>query len=375
MLFRSGDVVHRDNDVFGDGVNIASRVEPLANPGGICITEDVFRQIQNKTELDIVKLGKGSLKNIKIATRVYKIILLWEKNRLPLLIRSQFIFKKRKTQIAFAILFAIILGAGGSYLYKRYSKIPPLNKSIAVLPLKNLNEDKADDYFSDGITEDIITQLSKISELKVISHNSAMHYKNIYKPTREIADELNVAAILEGSIRREGENVRITTQLIDATTSKSLWAETYDRKLKNIFAIQSDVAGEIANALWMKLTSNEKKNIKKKPTDNTIAYELYLKGRYYWNKRNSDDFIKAIDFYNQAIKIDSNYAYAYVGLAECYVLLPYFSGLPTTEFFQKSINAAMKAIQIDSTLGEAYASLAFVTWVLSNSKDTSKVWS
>jgi len=234
-------------------------------------------------------------------------------------------------------------------------------KSIAVLPFRSLSESKEDEYFSDGTTEDIITQLSKIGELRVISRTSIMRYKHSEKSIPEISRELGVDTILEGSVRRAGGRVRIAAQLLDGKTDEHMWAETYDRDINDIFAIQSDVAEKIAQALKAKLSPAEKERIERKPTESTEAYNYYLKGRFYWNKRRADDLKTAIEYFNQAIEIDPEYALAYAGLASAYVVLPDYAGLPPKEVMPKGKVAAAKALELDPTLGEAHAVLGAIS--------------
>jgi len=229
-------------------------------------------------------------------------------------------------------------------------------KSVAVLPFKNLSDNKEDEYFSDGITDDIIAQLSKITDLKVISRTSVMQYKGISKNVKDIGRELDVATVLEGSVRRSGNQVRIVAQLIDARNEGHLWAETYDQEMKMVFSIQSDVAQRIASALRARLTSVEKGRIEKRQTENTDAYTLYLKGRFHWNKRRLDEMNKAIGCFRQAIEKDPVYAQAYAGLASAYVLIPQY-GVPAGDWYGDAQAAAEKALEIDSTLAEAHTVL------------------
>ncbi|NLP09205.1 protein kinase [bacterium] len=236
-------------------------------------------------------------------------------------------------------------------------------KSIAVLPFKNLSDSKEDEYFSDGITDDIIAQLSKITDLKVISRTSTMRYKGMNKSIHEIGEELKVATILEGSVRHAGNQVRIVAQLIDARNEGHIWAETYDKGMTQIFTVQSDVAQQIAAALKAKLSPSEKGRIEKKQTENPEAYQLYLKGRYHWNKRRPDDIETAIAYFNQATEKDSYYAQAYTGLASAYVIMYAYggaSGVESKKWFTHAQQMAEKALAIDSTLAEAHAVLGLI---------------
>ena len=236
----------------------------------------------------------------------------------------------------------------------------PRKKSIAVLPFRSLSDSKEDEYFSDGTTEDIITQLSKIGDLRVISRTSIMRYKNTDKTIPEIGQELGVATILEGSVRRAGERVRIVAQLLDVRTDEHMWAETYDRDMKDVFAIQSEVAEKIASALGARLSRVEKKRIEKKPTESMEAYNYYLKGRFYWNKRRGDDLKTAVDYFQRAIEADPGYALAYAGLASTYGVYPDHTGLPPKEFIPKAEAAAKKALELDASLAEPHAVLGMI---------------
>ena len=228
-------------------------------------------------------------------------------------------------------------------------------KSIAVLPFKNLSDSKEDEYFSDGITEDIITQLSKIGELKVISRTSVMKYKTIEKNLREIGQELNVAAILEGSVRRAGDRVRIVGQLIDATSDRHMWADTYDREMKDIFAIQSEVAQRIAGALKATLSPNELKQIEKKSTENLDAYAYYLRGREYYYLFTSDDNERAIGLFKKALALDPDYALAYAGLGDAYDRKSWIE--VSDEWSDSAVAVSTKAISLDPNLAEGYKAL------------------
>jgi len=231
-------------------------------------------------------------------------------------------------------------------------------KSIAVLPFESLSEDKANAYFADGVQDEILTRLAKVADLKVISRTSTQRFKSAPSDLRDIAKQLGVMNILEGSVQKSNDQVRVNVQLINALTDAHLWAEIYDRKLTDIFSVESDIAKTIADTLQAKLTGSEKTAISKKPTANSEAYEVYLKGRFFWNKRTGADLLKAIDYFNQAIAKDPNYALAYSGLADSYLLLsPYGAATPKDSIPQAKA-AVKKALQLDGTLAEAHASLA-----------------
>ena len=229
-------------------------------------------------------------------------------------------------------------------------------KSIAVLPLANLNRDEETEYFSDGITEDIIAHLSRIHDLKVISRTSVMRLKNTTKSIREIGEELRVATILDGSVRRSKDRVRIVSQLIDAATDEQMWTETYDREMTDIFAIQSEVAEHIAGALRVTISTGERSLIKQRPTEDPEAHNLYLKGRYLWNRRTSAGLASAAEYFRQAIACDPLYAPAYAGLADAYLLLGSYGYMPEVEALRETKAAVEKALQLDDRLAEAHAS-------------------
>src|SRR6266496_1081348 len=230
-------------------------------------------------------------------------------------------------------------------------------KSVAVLPFENLSEDKANAYFADGIQEEILTRLAKIADLKVISRTSTQQYQSKPANLSEIAKQLGVANILEGSVQRSADQVRVNVQLIRAATGAHLWAYTFDRKLTDIFAVESDIAKTIADTLQAKLTRSEQHAIAARPTENTEAHQLYLKGRFFWNKRTGNDLKKSIDYFNQAIAADPKYALAYAGVAEAYVLLPSYAGGTPQECDPKAEAAAKRALALDETVAEAHNAL------------------
>ncbi len=235
-------------------------------------------------------------------------------------------------------------------------------RAIAVLPFDNFSPNPGDAYFADGMHEEIITRLSQISELKVISRTSVMQYREVRKPVREIAAELGVDFILEGSARKAEDQVLLTVQLIDARKDEHLWADKYDRDLTagNLFAIQSDVAERVAAALEVELTASERQRIERRPTESLTAYDLYLLGRYYWNQASEEGLKRAIGYFEQAIEYEPDFARAYAGLADSYALATQGWGLAPKEVFPKAREAATRALELDSTLAEAHASLGYV---------------
>ena len=234
------------------------------------------------------------------------------------------------------------------------------DKSIAVLPFENLSRDPDNAYFAEGIQDEILARLSKIADLKVISRTSTQKYKSAPDNLREIAKQLGVTNILEGSVQKSANQVRVNVQLINALSDAHLWADIYDRKLTDIFAVESDIATTIAETLEAKLTGSEKTAIAKRPTANTEAYELYLKGRFFWNKRTGADLRTAIEYFNQALGKDPTYALAYAGLADSYSLLHFYGAASPADSFPQGKAAAKKALELDDTLPEARTSFANV---------------
>jgi TolB-like protein/Tfp pilus assembly protein PilF len=230
------------------------------------------------------------------------------------------------------------------------------NKSIAVLPFDNLSRDPDNAYFAEGVQDEILTRLAKVADLKVISRTSTQHFKSAPENLPEIAKQLGVTNSLEGSVQKAADQVRVNVQLINAMTDAHVWADTYDRKLTDIFAVESEIAKAIAETLQAKLTGAEKSSIAKAPTANSEAYELYLKGRFFWNKRTGTDLRKAIEYFDQAIAKDPNYALAYVGLADSYLLLSSYAAVSPGESLPPARSALKKALELDDSLAEAHAS-------------------
>ena len=232
------------------------------------------------------------------------------------------------------------------------------DKSIAVLPFDNLSEDKGNAYFAEGVQDEILTRLAKVADLKVISRTSTQRFKSAPSDLRDIARQLGVANILEGSVQKVNEQVRVNVQLINALTDAHLWADTYDRKLVDIFSVESEIAKTIADTLQAKLSGSEMKMMTKAPTANNEAYELYLQGRFFWNKRTGPDLRKAIDYFNQAIAKDPNYALAYAGLAQAWSVLSAYNGASPVDSYPKTEVFARKALGLDDTSAEALVALA-----------------
>jgi TolB-like protein/Flp pilus assembly protein TadD len=270
----------------------------------------------------------------------------------------------------------LVIGGGGVWRYSASqaastktgpndvpasSSAKPISaKSIAVLPFENLSDDKANAYFAEGVQDEILTRLAKVADLKVISRTSTQHFESSPENLPEIAQQLGVAHILEGSVQKSNDQVRVNVQLIKAATDAHLWAETFDRKLNDIFAVESEIAKTIADTLRVKLTGSEKIQLAKKPTTNEEAYELYLKGRFFWSKRTAADLRKSIDYFNQAIAKDPDFALAYAMLAQAWVLLPNYDGGSPKECAPPAEAAIQKALALDETSSEAHAALGVI---------------
>ena len=268
-------------------------------------------------------------------------------------------------------IYVIIIGAGISvalFFLGRYSAgnkaatVPNelSAKSIAVLPFDNLSRDPDNAFFAEGVQDEILTRLAKVADLKVIARTSTQKFKSAPDDLRNVANQLGVMNILEGSVQKANDQVRVNVQLINGLTNTHLWAEIYDRKLTDIFAVESDIAKTIADTLQARLTGSEKTAILKEPTANTEAYELYHKGRSLWEKRSGDNIPKAIAFYEQAIARDPNYALAYAGLASAYIILPFWADSDRLDAYSKAEAAALKALRLDSNLAEGHLALGKV---------------
>ena len=358
-----GDVVHKENDVFGDGVNIASRIEPLAEPGGICLSEDVARQIQNKIDYSLVRLGKGELKNINLPVDLYRIIRPWEKRRFDFVDRMMFVLAQKKPR---RVLIGIVLAGVTLAAFLLRSTPAPhallATNRVAVLPFVNISSDSRDDYFAEGMTEELISTLSKIRGLNVIARTSVGKYKGVKLDITEIGNALRVGSILEGSVRTSGDEARVSVNLVDVQSEKTILTREYTRSIKDVFAIQSDIAQDLTSALSIQLLSGDRELPEKRGTENSEAYRQYLLGRFHLNKRTGDEVVKAIDFFEQAVNKDTTFALAYAGLAESYTLAGNagYGSLPREKAIDAAKKYAGRAIALDESQAEAHASLAYV---------------
>jgi len=350
-----GEVVFENDDVFGDGVNIASRIQTIANPGSIYVSESVHNNVSNKKDFQTKFIKEEKLKNVKEAMRIYQVIA-----EGIVVVPSTTIVQKIKTKKSVLLFFAtvVILSTAGYFIKDIFTTQRSNQKSIAVLPFTDLSEEQNQEYFSDGMMVDIINRLSKIEDLQVISRTSCMKYKGTKITLKEIANELGVSNLLEGSIQKLGNRIRISVTLTNGKNSKNLWAEEYDRDLTDIFAVQSDVSKRIAEILKTKLTQQEKLMLLKTDTKNPEAYKFYLKGRFFWDIRSRESFDSAEVNFLHAVQLDPQYALAYSGLADCYIFNK--KGLSQLDATPIAKAYATKALSLDSTLAEAWTTIAFI---------------
>lgn len=352
-----GDVIVDGKDIFGDGVNIASRIESFALPGSVFITDTVFREIRNHADIKTISLGKYEFKNVKEPIDIYAVSNsgLRIPNQKKLAGKGKAVSHKKYWSWISAV---ILILAAAAFSYFIFFKPSVDERSIAVIPFINLNNNQEEEYLWDGFTEDILTSLYSMADFKITSFASTRQYKGSKKTMKQIGRELKVAYIVEGSVQHAGDSIRITARLFKVKDDAHVWAKHFDEPFSAILDIQSRVAKEIASALEVKLSPDEKKRIDKHPTSNTDAYQLYLKGRFYWNLRTREGLDTSIQFFLKAIDLDPNYALAYSGIADAYTVLGDNGFLPVDSVSSKAKSALEKALEIDSSLTEVRASNA-----------------
>ena len=321
-----GEVVFENNDVFGDGVNIASRLQAIAPINCIWISESVHNNISNKKGFSSRFVREENLKNVKEPVRIYEVTIDISEPPLD--------FTPSPNEIKVFLV-----------------------KSIAVLPFVNMSNDPDQEYFSDGMAEEILNSLSHLKELKVAGRSSSFQFKGRNIDLREVGEKLGVSTVLEGSVRKQGNRLRITAQLINVQDGYHLWSEKYDRNLDDIFAIQDEIAFAITEQLKITLLDKDRELITKTSTRNAEAYELYLKGRFHINRRGSS-ILKGLQYFKQAIAVDLNYALAYAGYADANYIGAFYGFFPGKEVKQTAKEAAETAIRLDNSLCEAYCTLA-----------------
>jgi adenylate cyclase len=364
-----GDVVFSNNTVLGDGVNVASRIHALAPPGGICVSANVYDEIRNKPGTSSKDLGRRRLKNVSRSIRVYQLV---AGDRL--MHPAEENAGRRRNAIIAGAAAAIVAVLTMLFMRSRSPAPAPASpptpslaqhtiRSIAVLPLDNFSGDPKQEYFADGLTDELTTDLATVSALRVISRGSVMQFKGAHRPpTPEIAKLLNVDAVVEGSVMRVGDKVRVTAQLIDAPADRHMWAKNYERDSRDVLAMQDEIALAIAHEVNVELTPTEQARFATSRAVDPEAHDAYLKGRFYLSSPTEERVRKAVDQFEQAIKIDPNFALPYTGLADAYIWGDdwYF---PATEVAPKAKAAAEKALQLDDSLAEAHISLAQVEFL------------
>ena len=315
-----GDVIHRGGDLFGDAVNIASRIVSFAEQGGICISGQVYAQVVNKLEYPLLKMSAQSLKNVEQPVDLYRVVL-----------------------------------EPGVDAPHRSSKAW---SRVAVLPFANISPDPRDGYFADGLTEELISALSEVKGLRVIARTSVNRYKETPKTVAQIGNELGVAYVLEGSVRKADNKIRVAAQLIEVESEEHVWSNQYDRNLIDIFSIQSDIAKKVADSLEVTILKGERARIERKDTESIVAYIAYLKGRTLLHDRSEKAIKGAKEQFELAIREDGGYAKAYSGLADTYMLLGDYLFSPLPSSLEEAKKHLKKALELDPNLAEARASLA-----------------
>jgi TolB-like protein/tetratricopeptide (TPR) repeat protein len=317
-----GDVIHAGHDLAGDAVNVASRLEPLAAPGGICISAQVHASVINRITLQFESLGTPALKNVLVPIEVFR-----------------------------------VAGFGDAGQAQLQPALRP--GRVAVLPLLNISQDASDDFFADGMTEEIIAGVSRLKHLRVIARTSVMRYKGTRRSIGEIGRELGVGHVVEGSVRKAGDRIRIFVQLVDTVDEVPRWSQEYDRELRDVFAIQSDIAERIAAALQEHVLG-EPVRPTARTTDSPEAYVNYLRGRQFWSRRTEPDLLKSIEYFEAALQIDAGYARALSGVADSYASLALLEFMAPHAACPKAREAADRALALDADLAEAHTSLGLI---------------
>jgi adenylate cyclase len=367
-----GEVIVDRDDIYGDGVNVAARLESLAEPGGICVSATVFDQVKGKLDVSFQDMGGQEVKNIADAVHVYRVLFNGElETAKPGAAR-----RRARTLIAAGLAFCLVLAGAAWFAFERLGgeaeretvASEDAMPSIAVLPFQNLSGNRKEDYFSDGITNDIITDLSRYSNLFVIASTSVLVYKGKAVDIKDVGRDLGVRYVLEGSVQKIGNTVRLNAQLIDATTNRHLWADRYDRELVNIFSVQDELTAAIISELRVALTEVERSRTARHYTNNLEAYDLFLRGRSYL-RGSRQTHQKARQLFDRAIALDPDFAAAHAEKS-----MTYFSGfiMPMSrdpKVIKASLAAAERAVALDPNLPLAYARLGWALFANRRHKD------
>ena len=315
-----GEVVDSEGDISGDAVNVASRIEPLSEDGGVAVTRPVYDLVKGKMDIPLLSSGSKSLKNVSEPMEVFRMLMPWTNE-----VRAETVQLDRNR--------------------------------VAILPFANMSPDPADEYFADGVTEELITWLSGLRGLAVLSRTSVMRYKSSPKGASEIGRELSAGTLIEGSVRKAGDRVRITVQIVDANTEGHVWAKSYDKQLDDIFAIQSEIAEKVTEELRVQLLESEKRKLEAKPTEDTNAYTSYLKARFHWNSRSEEGLATAIRYFEDAVRRDPGYTLALVGLGDAYSVSSIFGYIRPITGYLRAKELVQKAVAANPDSAEAHASM------------------
>ena len=369
-----GDVIEEEDRIYGDGVNIAARLETLADPGGICVSKTAFDQIETKLPMGYEYLGDQTVKNIARPVGAYRVVMDPRVTVAGEIEKGKVVpVWRRKAILAGSV--ALILVIITAFVWHVYFRPPPMEPasmdkmafplpdkpSIAVLPFDNLSGDPGQDYIADGISENVISALSKVSEMFVIARNSTFTYKGKPVKVQQVAEELGVRYVLEGSAQKIGNRVRITAQLIDAATGHHLWSEKYDRDLKDLFALQDEITHKIIVELQVKLTEGEQARVSQKSTTNLEAWSYAVRGLKLFERVSKENNAKAMELLERAVELDPGYVWAWVRLAWTHVVAskPGWSPSPS-ESFKKAVEISQKALALDDSNSDVCALLGLV---------------
>lgn len=361
-----GDIIYDEQDVIGDGVNVASRIEALGVTGSVVISDKVNDELKNQTTISTLSLGIFELKNVKDAVEVFAVTsegLVVPKGRQMALKKEKVKWASRSVgRIVMTVVLALAVAWGVLQVLPLISELGITDaevkgeKSLAVLPFNNMSNDPEQEYFSDGISEEILNALAKIPELKVAGRTSSFAFKGRNEDLRTIGEKLNVNMVLEGSVRKSGDQVRITAQLINVEDGYHIWSEQYDRELQNIFAVQEEIASNIVAML--KLTVLDSDQVGPPPTSSIDAYEAYLKGRFFLSK-DYDGTLQALEYFNRALEIDPNFAEASAARADAYLNIAFYGIMPLTVALDSAKKEALISISLDPKLDYGHRILAY----------------